>query len=169
DRWLEEHPDNPAALEVKLTLAMERLGGPDASLIPLLERYATARPVDDMPHRMLAKLFLHSGDAAEVLRAVPHLEYLDLREQSTPTYAVELAKLYAQQGDAAKALAKITRATQIAPFDATIRELAAAVAIQAGALDAAQRHIEALVAIEPDREIHKQRLERIKAMRGAAG
>jgi len=55
------------------------------------------------------------------------------------------------------------------PFDATVRELAAAIAVEGGRLDRAAVHIEALTALEPDRAIHRQRLERLKAMSGAGG
>jgi len=68
----------------------------------------------------------------------------------------------------AAALASAERAVRMNPFDASVRELAAAVAVEAGRLDCAQVHIEALVALEPDRPIHTQRLERLNAMRESA-
>jgi hypothetical protein len=54
------------------------------------------------------------------------------------------------------------------PFDATVRELAAAIAVESGRLDLAEAHIEALVALEPDRPIHAERLAKVRALRAAS-
>ncbi|MBL8745628.1 MAG: hypothetical protein JNK58_04635 [Phycisphaerae bacterium] len=163
DRMLGRAPDHPDVLELKLEEELAARGGDaDAEMIPLLERYAAARPVDPMPHRHLARLYLASG-AGEA--AVPHLEYLDAREQKSAAYAVELARRYAAEGEFRLALQKAERATQIAPFDAGNREVAAAVAIKAGDLAAAERHIAALTEIEPQHDAHRQRLKRIREMR----
>ncbi|NRA57159.1 MAG: hypothetical protein HRU13_03460 [Phycisphaerales bacterium] len=58
-----------------------------------------------------------------------------------------------------KALAKAQRAVGIEPFDAPTRELAATIAWRAGEPELAREHVRALTVIEPDREIHRQRLE----------
>ncbi len=168
DALLAQFPAHPELLEVAVDLTLAAQGGQatpgDA---PLLERYAAARPVDPKPHRLLARLYLDSGEPA---RAIPHLEYLDAREQKTPAYASELARRYAAQRDFARALRSAERATQIAPYDARPRELAATVAIQAGELRTADRHILALTELEPDRPIHRERLEALrKRMDAAAG
>ncbi len=161
--WAAVHPDHPDLLERQLRFALEDLGGlPDESIAPLLDRYAAARPVDPMPHEMLTKVYLESS-APE--RAIPHLRYLDEREQYSPIYAVELANRLAAIGDFSAALESATRATTIAPFDADYRELAATIAIQAGDLHEAERHIAALVKLEPLRPIHQKRLEAVRSMR----
>ena len=67
-----------------------------------------------------------------------------------------------------KAIASAERATQIDPFNAPTRELAATIALQAHDLAGAERHIAALTQIEPTREIHKQRLEAVRKMRAEA-
>jgi len=54
---------------------------------------------------------------------------------------------------------------QIAPYDGNYREIAAAIAIQAGDLSLAEHHIEALVIIEPTIVQHAKRLDAIRAMR----
>lgn len=163
DRILARAPDHPDALELKVQEELAaRNGEPDEAMVPLLERYAAARPVDPMPHRHLARLYL-AGAAPE--KAIPHLEYLDAREQKSFAYAVELARRYAALGEFAKARAKAERATQIAPFDPANREIAATVCIQAGDLASAERHIEALTEIEPQHDLHRRRLERIREMR----
>lgn len=162
DRWLAQHPDNPWVLRAAIDLALKASKGePTAELIPLLERYATACPVEDLPHRLLAKWYL---DQKQGPQAIEHLEFLDQREQYTPIYAVELAKQYASAGDWPKATAKATRATIVGPFVASNRELAAAIAIQAKDLQTAKRHIAALTIIEPDRPQHQQRLEAIEKL-----
>lgn len=163
DLLLARYPEHPDLLELKCAMLLQSNGDrADESMITFLERYALARPVDPMPHQHLARLFLASDDPSH---AIPHLEYLDAREQHSPAYAVELARQHAalEQWDAAGA--KAERATQISPFDANHREFAASVALQRSDLATAERHIQALVDLEPTRDIHKKRLERVQAMR----
>lgn len=160
DTLLREHPDHPELLEIKVGFALaraeERL---NAEQIGLLERVMEVRPSDDAPHRRLARHHLAAEDFEERARAVPHLEFLDAREINSPAYAAELANLYAQLGRPADALAKADRAATIAPFDANQREQAARMALIAGDSAAARRHLTALTIIEPDRPIHRRRLE----------
>lgn len=167
--WLEKHPAHPDVLEMAVAQALDDAGGrATAEMIPLLERYAAARPVDPKPHRLLAQMYLASPDAAEQLRAIEHLEFLDQREQKSTAYATELARRYfarGQDGDLARALAKAERATQIAPYEAPPRELAATIAIKARDFPGAERHILALTRLEPDRPIHLQRLEALRKLR----
>jgi tetratricopeptide (TPR) repeat protein len=172
DEQLKLHPGHPDLLELRATLALAKNNGePTAEMVPLLEEYAAARPVDPMPHRVLARLYLGmGGDAgagdeaggAGVRRAVPHLEFLDAREDKKPTFAAQLAAIYAQMGELDKAGAKAERAVRIAPFDARQRELAAGIALQRGETSEAQRHIEAMVLIEPEQPLHRERLEAVK-------
>lgn len=161
DELLGSYPGHPDLLRLKVQRAIKAGGeGHEAKLVPLLTEYAAARPVDPLPHQTLAKFYLDGkipGAGPEA--AIPHLEYLDIREQASPTYAVELAKRYAALNDMDRALAKAARATQISPYDARTREFAATICLRGGDLAGAERHIRALIAIEPDREIHKQRLE----------
>ncbi|MEY3230956.1 MAG: hypothetical protein RL689_1045 [Planctomycetota bacterium] len=162
EAWLEEFPANPFVLEEAVTLGLKASGGkavPD--LLPLLERYAAARPVDPMPHKLLASHYLESAAPEQ---AVPHLEYLDAREQHSPGFAAELARRHAAAGDMTRAVEKATRATQIAPYDPAYRELAATIGLRAGDRAMAERHIRALTVLEPDREIHKRRLEAISKL-----
>ncbi|MDX2115460.1 MAG: hypothetical protein SFZ24_07550 [Planctomycetota bacterium] len=161
----QQHPDHPDVLELLVLDALQRAGGtPTEAMIPLLERYAAARPVDPMPHRHLARLYL-AGPEPE--KAIEHLEYLDAREQKSAAYAVELSRRYAALEEWDRAGAKAERATQIAPFDPAHREFAATVAIRRGDLATAERHVLALTELEPQQPIHKQRLERVRAMRDA--
>ncbi len=162
DRWLEAHPAHPGALELKIGYALRRSGGePTDESAPIFERYAAARPVDPAPHRLLARLYLASDDPSVRSRAIPHLEYLDAREQQAPVYAAALARLAAEAGDLEAARARAERATTIAPFSAPLRELAAQVALMRRELDTARRHIAALVQIEPGRDVHQRRLDRV--------
>ncbi|MCZ6850744.1 MAG: hypothetical protein O7F17_03810 [Planctomycetota bacterium] len=156
--WLEQYPDHPDVLEMYLRRRIEQTGSPDASLVPWLERYAKARPVDPFPHRKLAQIWLESDTPTQ---AIPDLERLDRAEQKTPVFAVELAKLYRRTGQLDLALAKATRALQINPYHAPNRELAAAIAIEANQLELGRKHIAALTLIEPDRPQHRKRLAAI--------
>lgn len=173
DAWLAQYPDHPDLLEMSLDNALEKSGGKATpEIVPLIERYARARPVDPKPHRLLAQMYLVSADAADRFKAIEHLEYLDAREQKSTAYATELARLYfarAGEGDLARARAKAERATQIAPYEAPPRELAATIAISQKDFDGAERHIVALTKLEPDREIHRRRLEALKKLRGGVG
>jgi tetratricopeptide (TPR) repeat protein len=164
-RWLAQHPDHPDLIEMQLQRETAQTGGA-ATLehAALLERLAAARPVDPTPHMTLARLYL---DSEEPARAIPHLEYLDERENYTPVYAAELAKLYAAERRWADAHASAVRATRVNPFDANHRELAAAAAIRMGDFDAAEHQLRALIELEPQRaDRHRQRLDALQRMRG---
>ena len=159
DGWLEAHPNHPDVLRMKIdALRAERRIGPET--IPLLERYAAARPVDPLPDQLLAAIHLDSDDPT---RAIPHLEALDRFQKYDATYAVELARQYRKRSDFREALRKIERALAIQPFNAEYREMAAAIAIQAGDLATARRHVIALTLIEPGREQHVKRLKALDA------
>lgn len=165
---LEAHPTHAVLLKNVVQKTLDaRKGVIDDALVALLERYAKARPVDPLPHRLLAKyhLALASESTASAADAIPHLEYLDIREQHTPEYAIELAKQYAAMKDWTKASAKADRAVGISPYDASIREFAAKIALQQGDATTAERHIWALTILEPDRAIHTQRLEAVRKMK----
>lgn len=173
EKWLEQYPNHPDLLEMALDNALDKSGGKATpEMVPLIDRYAAARPVDPKPHRLLAQMYLASPEASERLKAIDHLEFLDAREQKSTAYATELARLYfarAGEGDLARARAKAERATQIAPYEAPPRELAATIAISQKDFDGAERHIIALTKLEPDREIHQRRLEALRKMRGGVG
>ncbi len=163
DRWLAWYPEHPDLLERRVRTALAKNKNvPTAEMAPLLARYAAARPVDPLPRQMLIQLAM--GAAGELdERAIEELEFLDAREQGSATYAAELGKAYAARGEFSRALEKANRAAIVAPFEASLRELAATIALRAGDLATAKRHIEALTRIEPDREIHRKRLEAIEA------
>jgi cellulose synthase operon protein C len=162
DRWLAAHPANPFVLEAAVRQAEQRGSGKiipaDA---PLCERYAAARPVDPRPHKLLAALYLSSGAGDPV----PHLEWLDAREQHSPGFAVELSRRYAAAGDMTRAQSKAARAVYISPYDARIREFAATIALRAKDTATAERHLRALLLIEPDRPIHQERLDALLKMK----
>ena len=171
EKWLAAWPRHPDVLELAMDDAVAKAGNKATpEIAPLIDRYAAARPVDPKPHRLLAKMYLDAAESdpanttAQAALAIPHLEYLDAREQKSPTYAMELAKRYAATGEMDKAAAKSERATQIDPFNARPRELAATIAIQSRDYARAERHIEALTQIEPTREIHRKRLEALEKM-----
>ncbi len=141
--------------------SLQRLGEPTIEIVALLEKYAAARPADPTPHKTLA-LFWQQSDTPE--RAIRHLEELDSRTVYEAVYAVALAGLYREQRQFDLAYAKILKAVNTNPYDAPNRELAAAIAVQAGDLAAARLHVAALTIIEPDRPQHQRRLEAIDRM-----
>ncbi len=157
---LETYPDHPQLIE---KLARDRLeannGRPTPEMEPLLTRWANAVPVADEPRRMLVLLAREDGIDPTDSTTIGYLEHLDARAQYTGAYAAELARLYMARDEAGKALAKAQRAVNIEPFDAPTRELAATIAWRAGEFQIARDYVEALTIIEPDREIHQQRLD----------
>ncbi len=164
--WIAKYPDHPDLVAQQIRRRLERIEiGPetarDEALIALLYRYMELRPADPFPHKKLAAIWL-ACDTPQ--RAIEHLERLELFAEHWTAIAVQLATLYRQQGDADHALEKATRAVCINPYNAPNRELAAAIAIEAGDLDAAKMHIVALTLLEPDRPQHQKRLEAIEAL-----
>ena len=153
--WLEKYPDHPDLLKMQLRRQVDSVGGQDKSLIPLLEKYVQARPVDPYSYKRLADIWLHSSTPE---KAIPYLEQLDIREEKTPVYALTLARMYRENGEKELALKKATRALQINPYNADNRELAAEIAFESGRLDLVRKHIVALTIIEPDRPRHQKRL-----------
>ena len=157
------HERHPELLSIIWRDALERAGGElTVEVASWLERYAAARPVDPEPHRLLASHYLELGDEASIARAVEHLLYLDQREQRSAVLTVERAKRLAELGRFEESLAAAERAVRLAPFDADHRELAATAALRLGRWGEAERHIAALVEIEPDREIHRMRLRKVR-------
>jgi tetratricopeptide (TPR) repeat protein len=160
----EKYPAHPDVLEAALDHTLKLAGGkPSAAMVPLIERYAAARPVDPLPHKLMATLALTGEvDPASVVK---HLQWLDAREQHSPAFTVELARRAAAASDWTSAWQRIERGTQLSPYDATIREQAASIAIKKGDFAAAERQLAALVAFEPDRAQHAKRLEALKQLR----
>lgn len=170
---LEEFPDHPQLLERMVGYALNGNGGvANASMIPLLERYAAAVPVAQTPHRLLAELYLAGRGAivgADESAAIPHLEFLDARESYSAAWAIELARRYADLGRWDESSGKAERAVRIAPYEPEYREFAARVAIRTQNWDDAERHLAALVDLEPLVEKHNTRLERLRQLRAKQG
>jgi Flp pilus assembly protein TadD len=163
DALLAAHPDHPQLMHIKigflLSDGVERL---DTALAERIERYAQQNPAEETPHRLLARHYLAADDADERRRAITHLEYLDAREVHSSAYADELAMIYARSGMSEQAVEKALVAVRRAPFSAHAREQAARIAMIAGDLEHAAHHIRVLTKLEPDREIHEQRLDAIE-------
>ncbi len=165
-----EHSDHPDVLESLILAEVEQAGGnPTEALVPHLERYARVRPIDDLPHRLLARWYLGRSEPEQYFRAIEHLEFLDVRTTDSAVFAAELARLYFEADELDRAFAKAERSTQIAPFDPNQRELAARIALLRKDYVTAERHIEAMTRIEPDRERNKRLLEQVRTLRAASG
>ncbi|MFM7809680.1 MAG: tetratricopeptide repeat protein, partial [Planctomycetota bacterium] len=157
-------PDQPDLLELKIRRRLKEQPEVNETTRALLDAYAKARPVDPLPDRLLA-----AGERGP--DAAPHLRRLDDLEERDPAYALELARLLRAQGDRPGALARAEKAARIDGYDPATRELAAAIAIEAGQFDAAVRHLRALTLLEPDQPRHAERMKRLRQMmeRGANG
>jgi tetratricopeptide (TPR) repeat protein len=163
--WRRMYPTHSDLLELDVR-RREASGADAATLMPLLEEYAIARPVDPYPHKRLADMWL---DSETPDRAIQHLEALDSIEEKTPVYAVKLARLYRSVDDLDRAMEKATRALYINPYHAANRELAAALAIETGDFAAARGHIKALTLLEPSRPQHEKRLRAIERLLNEEG
>jgi tetratricopeptide (TPR) repeat protein len=171
-RWRARHPDHPQLAELQASIRIEALGDEpperlDEETIAALERFAELVPIAEQPHRLLARHHLAGDDPA---RAIPHLAFLDAREQHSPVYALELARRASAIGAWDEAHRSAERAASIAPFDPLVREFAARVALKI-AMDGrkasfrdAERHLVALTVIEPLVEAHATRLERLREL-----
>lgn len=155
ERWLDEYPNHPDLLVTWIEYQRDE-NAMSEELMGLIDRYIAARPVDPRPHRWLAMHFLDTNDPS---RAIPHLEELDSRDEYSGAFAIELARQYRSIADYRSSLRKAERALAIDPYNASYRELAAAIAIQARDLERARHHLVALTILEPDRDRHRQRLD----------
>ncbi len=165
DQWYQEQPENPFVLAEYIRSEMDpRTELVTPEIADKLRTLGRVSPMDPMPHRLLARFELSSSETGSTERAIAHLEFLDAREQHSTSFAMELSRQYAKLAQWDKAIAKVTRATQISPYDATIREHAATIALRAGNPTLAERHILALTKLEPDKAIHQQRLEAVRKM-----
>ena len=173
--FLARHPEHPDLIEILLRRARGAAAAESEETRELLERYARARPVDPFPHRLWAQRALGRGGESgaggadgelerDAERALRHLVELDLRADKDNSYALAIARLRRSQVDPAGASLSAERAVRMNPFDASVRELAAAIAIEAGEMRRARLHVSALVALEPTRELHRTRLERLDAL-----
>ncbi len=164
DQLLARYPDHPQLVTLKLGIALVNA---DTRLtseqVEMLEHAITVRPTNESPHRRLVKHYLAGESFGERVKAIPYLEYLDVREIHSPAFAGELALIYAENNQPELAMAKALRAVSIAPYDADQREQAARVALLTNNNAQAVHQLEALIALEPDQSIHQRRLEAMLA------
>lgn len=163
---LERHPDHPDLLELSIRRRLRDDPAMTPEIEDLLQRYATARPVDPYPHRVLAR---HLLDGPTPERAIPHLVELDLRSVKDPSFALEIARQARRIGDREQAFLAAERSARMNAYDPATRELAAACSIEAGRLDDAHRHVEALVVLEPHEPRHAARLAAVERLRSTGG
>ena len=163
--WLDRYPDHPDALAHLARKAASKPGPLDDAAVELLRRLADARSVDPFPHQRLAEHHLALGQYAH---AIEHLAYLDARAVYRTTYGEHLVRCHRKLGDLTQAQTQAERLVRIDPFNAGLRELAAAVALQAGDDQRALHHVEALIRIEPDRARHEKRLKALQARLAAS-
>jgi len=158
---LKDHPDHPAALRLAAEDAMKGIDAGKARAA--VERYAASRPVDPWSHEMLYKLAV---EIEAVDDAIASLNELDRVESSSGQWAHRLAELYRKQGNFQQAARAIHRALHREPYNASYRELAGAVMIQAKDLPVAAHHVRALTILEPDRSVHHVRLAALYDLMG---
>ena len=170
--FLARFPEHADLVEILLRRARTAGSEDTDSTRALLERYAVLRPVDPLPHRVWSKLAAMNKTEAETeldanasAVALGHLRALDVRADKDNIFALAIARNRRAAGDLAAASTAAERAVRMNPYDASVRELAAAIAFEAGRLDRTETHIEALTVLEPERMLHVQRLARIRELR----
>jgi tetratricopeptide (TPR) repeat protein len=159
DSLLSEFPNQPDLLRLA---AVRALDGDDAlAAREAVLRYAAARPVDPWPHRQIVLLAGRTGRPAE---AIASLEMLDRVDNESGSWSHQLALVHRARGELAQASAASQRALWREPYNATYRELAAALALQRKAVDEGVFHLESMAILEPDRATHQVRLAAAYAM-----
>lgn len=165
DHHRTQQSDHPGLLE----LLAKRVAGDAANTLALdlaqarrwITRYAAARPVDPWAHRTLVRLANERGDPEA---AIGSLQLLERSDNYSAAWSKRLADLHRAAGRLVPAQRALERALRCEPYNATFREDAATVALQRADTAAALHHIQALVILEPDRELHRKRLDAIKKM-----
>ena len=157
---LKEFVDHPDLLELAARHAVSR-ETPGARELVL--RYAAARPADPWSHEALYTLAENEGKPED---AIASLHALDRVEQGEGKWAHRLAEIYRKQGAFAPAGKAIERALHREPYNATWRELAAAIAIQGKQFPVAAHQVRALTILEPDRAVHQIRLAAVYDLMG---
>ncbi|MCH2139332.1 MAG: hypothetical protein MK074_09830, partial [Phycisphaerales bacterium] len=156
---IDDEPQNPAPLLAWLHRTSDAATD-DRTM--LLQRLCALRPLDPWPRRELAQRHRDAGEpgaAADVLQELAH------NRDTTPALLDDLAMTQRAAGRTESALLTMAHAVSMNPYDVPQRERAAALALEAGRLDLAQTHIEALVLLEPDESLHRKRLEALTRQR----
>jgi tetratricopeptide (TPR) repeat protein len=154
DELLTAHPDHPDLLRLACERALTK-GGDDEATLALLLRYATARPVDPWADRRIVEV---TQKLDRLDTAISHLEELDKFDQRDGAHASRLMDIYRRAGRLDDAQSAGERAPHRQPYDASLREKAAAIALQRDDPKTAEHHLIALPKIEPDRVVHLVRL-----------
>ncbi len=160
DAWLSEHPGHPDLLELKIRRRLKDQPELNMATLELLTAYGKSRPVDPWPDQLQAAARSSSSGGS----ALEHLRRLDALEERDPAYALEIARLLRADQRPAEALAAVEKAARIDGYDPATRELAAAIAIEAGELSVAMRHLKALRVLEPEVDRHVERIDRLQRM-----
>jgi tetratricopeptide (TPR) repeat protein len=156
DALLARYPGNPDLLLLRAKNAMKQETPAQAQKAVL--RYAAARPVDPWSQESLIELAFKQGRPQQAIGALAHL---DLQEQSSGAWALQMANIQRQAGQLDAAYDAMLRAIEREPYNATYREQAAAVALQNGDLKEALFELQTLPILESDRAIHQIRLAAI--------
>ncbi|MDG2423980.1 MAG: tetratricopeptide repeat protein [Phycisphaerales bacterium] len=161
EELLESHPDHPDVLEAALSRVLAGGQIPGIAPIDLARTYIEIRPLDPLGHMVLARLLEQQdkpGQAVDALAVLVDQEEYDPMVARRLSRALRLSERFQEGADV------MERSVGISPYDPQLREEAAAAAIEAGAMEAALRHMEALVVLEPDEPRHDRRLQALKAM-----
>ena len=161
DRLRVTHPDHPDVVQALINRLLQGGVFSGEDLIARAREYVELRPIDPLGHQVLADWWMEQ-DQPEL--AVGPLAVLASQEEYDPQVPRRLSKALRLAGQPAEGLVAMERSVGISPYDPSLREEAAAAAIEAGDLESALRHLEALGSLEPDEPLHQRRLKTLQQM-----
>lgn len=135
---------------------------PFRKLQTILNEYREFRPLDPWPDRLMIRLASEHNEPEYLIDA---LHQLDRIEQTTAAYAHQLSTLL-RSTDLEAARVASERAIYREPYNATYRELAATLNLQARRFDNTIHHLNALAILESDIAQHQIRLAAIHQLQG---
>lgn len=118
--------------------------GKNEDALKLWEEARELQPMNSLPHRRLAGLYLRMKEPA---KALPHLEALIPLELQDNTYPKRVARIYRDQKDLGKAEYFAYQAIDIDPYDVAAHELLAEIYKQTGNADGETRELRTISAL----------------------
>ena len=93
------------------------------------EQIAALRPMDELPHKRLAGLYVATGQKAKAIEQFKRLHALEVRDDK---YAKAIARLYRDLGDYKDAEAYALQSVYVQPYDLVAHQLLAQMCDKAG-------------------------------------
>lgn len=135
DRLEQVDPTSALAARVRSQLALQQRRWAEA--IVALEQLKARQPLDPWSYEQLAGLYRQLGQAE---RALPNLVEINRHNMRDPTWPRQIAETYRRMGDSEQAETFYRQVLWINPYDSTVYQTLAAMALRERDYDAAIRH-----------------------------